>query len=61
MTKADVLCSALQKLQSTFVARMEWSKSATEDEKSLVIGNLNGFCAFLAEQMPAEIEKGLHG
>jgi hypothetical protein len=30
-----------------FVASMKWSDSSTEHEKSLVIGNINGFAAFL--------------
>jgi hypothetical protein len=39
--------------KDSFVATMQWL-AATEHEKTLVIGNLNGFCGYLARTMPQE-------
>ncbi len=36
----------LERLKQEFVEEMVWV-SATEDEKSLVLGNLNGFVSFV--------------
>lgn len=56
-TKQEVLLSALMKLNEQFqVHMMQWSEQATEHEKSLVIGNLNGFCGFLSRSvLPEEV------
>jgi hypothetical protein len=41
------------KLNDRFVASMQRS-DATEHEKTLVFGNLNGLCSYLARTMPQE-------
>lgn len=47
-TKQEVLLSALMKFNSQYQEHMKWSESATDHERSLVFGNLNGFCSFLS-------------
>lgn len=37
-------------LARAFAATMQWSDTATEHEKSLVLGNLNGFASFLSRK-----------
>lgn len=53
-TKQEVLLSALMKLSDQFQSTMKWSDKATEEDKSLVIGNLNGFCGFLSQSVMPE-------
>jgi len=54
LTGQDVLLNALTKLSDQFQASMTWTNQATEHEKSLVIGNLNGFCGFLSRSVLPE-------
>ncbi len=51
-TKQEVLHSALTKLKDQFEATQKWSSDATNHEKVLVAGNLNGFCGFLSHALP---------
>lgn len=40
-----------------FVETLKWSEHATEDEKTLVIGNLNGFASYLKKLSLEQAEK----
>lgn len=41
----------LEQLAEEFKKTMVWSPEATEYEKTLVLGNINGFTAFLKERL----------
>lgn len=46
-TKLDKLCDE-------FIASMQWSDTIAADLKSLVIGNVRGFCSFLQIRYEAD-------
>lgn len=47
----------LEELKDRFVASMKWSEGATAHEKSLVLGNLNGFVGFVKAAWSPEPEE----
>jgi hypothetical protein len=53
MTARDI--DKLDRLLASFTASMKWSAEATDDEKTLVLGNLNGFVGHLRANGYAEI------
>lgn len=57
-TKQEILFNALMKLNDKFCETMNWSPDSTDDEKTLVKCNLNGFCGFLSRALPTYAADG---
>ncbi len=54
--RAVLRLADLERLKQEFVKEMVWV-SATEDEKSLVLGNLNGFVSFVSRAWGGDLTR----
>ncbi len=54
--RAALRLADLERLKQEFIREMVWV-SATEDEKSLVLGNLNGFVSFVSRAWGGDLTR----